>query len=148
MGPSAWTRFRSLPADERRLRFRALGLLARFRIALLLLPFDRVRRSSEARAACAPSLDGAAVDRAIRSAARFVPGATCLVRALAARALLGPGARLVLGVGRDGSGEFAAHAWVEAADGRVVAERGDPALVPVSVPASPRVPAGGGAPCR
>jgi hypothetical protein len=65
----------------------------------------------------------ARVSWAVERAGRFVPGATCLVRALAAQAMLareGAASTLCFGVGRGGGGnEFRAHAWLECA-GRVV----------------------------
>ena len=69
------------------------------------------------------------VDRigwAVRSAARFVPGATCLPQALAAEAILrrrGHPADLRLGVTRGDHG-VEAHAWVESY-GRVIVGDGD-----------------------
>ncbi len=135
MGP--WSRWTGLTARERRLRWRALAVLAAVRVATAFLPFAAVRGAVERAARGAGGADPGSADRAVRSAARVVPGATCLVRALAALALLGPEARLVLGVGRDASGEFTAHAWVECADGSLVGDRGDPALlaIPVREPA-------------
>jgi len=69
------------------------------------------------------------VDRvgwAVLSAARFVPGATCLPQALAAEAILhrrGHPADLRLGVKRGNDG-VEAHAWVESY-GRVIVGDGD-----------------------
>jgi hypothetical protein len=63
------------------------------------------------------------------SAARFVPGATCLPQALAAEAILrrqGHPADLRLGVKRGDDG-VEAHAWVESY-GRVIVGEGDGAL--------------------
>jgi hypothetical protein len=59
---------------------------------------------------------------AVTVASHYVPVATCLTQALAARVLLagrGRSARLCIGVARSESGRFQAHAWVECA-GRVV----------------------------
>jgi hypothetical protein len=58
---------------------------------------------------------------AVRRASRFVPGATCLTQAIAARTLLarrGHSSTLHLGVAKE-DGELKAHAWLEAG-GRVV----------------------------
>jgi hypothetical protein len=55
-------------------------------------------------------------------AGRLVPGTTCLVRALAAQALLarrGHASQLRLGVARGSGRAFEAHAWLEQ-DGRVL----------------------------
>lgn len=59
---------------------------------------------------------------AVTVASHYVPAATCLTQALAARVLLagrGHSARLCIGVARSESGRLQAHAWVECA-GRVV----------------------------
>jgi len=52
-------------------------------------------------------------------ASRYVPKATCLVQALAMKALLdkeGHPANLQIGVMKDEGGKFQAHAWVESQD--------------------------------
>jgi hypothetical protein len=52
---------------------------------------------------------------AVRAVSRYVPGATCLTRALAAQALLtnaGHQPRIEIGVRKDGQDRFLAHAWV------------------------------------
>lgn len=59
--------------------------------------------------------------RAVDVTARFVPGATCLVKAQAACAMLnrfGYAAKIKIGVAKE-SFDLKAHAWVEC-DGRVV----------------------------
>jgi hypothetical protein len=67
------------------------------------------------------------------SASRYVPRATCLVRALTVQALLeahGWPARLRIGVA--GAPGWAAHAWVEDAHGPVTeADPGVGRLIPV-----------------
>jgi hypothetical protein len=53
---------------------------------------------------------------AVRSAARFVPAASCLTQAIAAQVLLafhGEKTCLRIGVAKDEKGEFKAHAWIE-----------------------------------
>lgn len=58
----------------------------------------------------------------VRACSRYVPRATCLTQALAARAMLrskGQDSRLRIGVGRDEDDNFIAHAWVESG-GKVV----------------------------
>lgn len=103
------------------LRLRALVVLAAVAAGLRLLPFASVRllvaRAGRTRTGSPPSRFSR-VMRAVDSAARFVPGASCLARSLAARFLGIPG-RVILGVSRDGAGAFAAHAWLEGSgDGR------------------------------
>ena len=60
--------------------------------------------------------------RAVERTSRFVPGARCLVQAMACKILLaraGIESDLRIGVIRDEARELEAHAWVEI-DGRVV----------------------------
>lgn len=130
---SRWNRWRALSPADRRLRLAALRVIAAARVRLWLRPFPAVRAWAERAAAPAapgsPAPSPSDVDRAVRSAASLVPGSTCLVKALAARVLLGRAgipAGIRLGVARDGAGGLDAHAWVECADGTVVGERGRP----------------------
>jgi len=137
-----WKRYRALPPRERGLRFRALRVLWEVRLRLTLRPFAAVRAwadraaTGEERREPGTFPGPADVDRAVRSAATFVPRSTCLVRALAARILLaraGIPAGLRLGLAKDGEGGLDAHAWVECDDGTVVGDRGRPdyAAVPL-----------------
>jgi Transglutaminase-like superfamily len=124
-------RFRSLPPADRTLFVIALLAIASVRLGLWLTSFRRVRRSLTRIARPTASLDPTPgeVDRigwAVRSAARFVPGATCLPQALAAETILrrrGHPADVRLGVKR-GDGGVEAHAWVESY-GRVIVGDGD-----------------------
>lgn len=147
----SWAR---LSRVERRLALRALALVAGFRLALWTLPAKRVLgfapRPRAARGGVAPER----VAWLVRAAARRVPGASCLTRALAARWLLAEASlrpTLRFGHRRDERGRFAAHAWLEL-DGRVLVGGdedlsryhrfdGPPAPAPgisVPAPASPR----------
>ncbi len=59
---------------------------------------------------------------AIAVAGKYMPGTTCLSLALAAQRMLnreGYPAHLHIGVAKDHTGSFGAHAWVES-DGRIV----------------------------
>lgn len=121
------------PHAERLLLLRALWLVSAARLALSLFAFSRVQRmfgaAAAERAAPVPleslAQEPLALERiawSVRTAARYVPRATCLVRALAVRSMMarhGYVGDLRIGVGRDGAGAFGAHAWVEHA-GRVV----------------------------
>ncbi len=115
------------------LRLRAWAALAAASAAIRLLRFPTLQRT--AARLSRPRVGGKGetaqeVLRAVDSAARFVPGATCLARSLAARTLLareGHAARVLLGVARDPAGDLAAHAWIEGTAGG----RG---FLPVAVP--------------
>lgn len=113
----------ALPAAERRLLLAAAGLLAAVRVGLWVLPFRSVHGAIRARGASPRRSTGhgapppARIVWAVEVAARRVPRATCLVRALAAQALLarhGHPSQLRLGVTRGEGRAFEAHAWLEA----------------------------------
>ena len=115
-------KLRRLSWDERWLLARAFVLVASIRIALRIFPF-RILRPLLARAT-----SGAARRRrprakvvehvawAVAVAAAYVPGATCLVQALAGQILLvryGEASKLQIGVAREQRAGVRAHAWVE-----------------------------------
>lgn len=119
-------RFFALPPAERSLIVAATGLLAATRVGLWMLPFRWVHRASGALANRPRPRGGEpSVERivwAVGAADRLVPRTTCLVRALAAQALLarrGHTSQLRLGVAGGSSRAFEAHAWLER-DGRIL----------------------------
>jgi len=119
-------RFLALPSTEQRLVLAAAGLLAGVRVGLWVLPFRRVHGAVGALANDPRLRTGQpSVERivwAVGAADCLVPRTNCLVRALAAHALLGRHghvSRLKLGVAGGGGRDFEAHAWLEH-DGRVV----------------------------
>lgn len=113
--------------------FVALPVVAAVRISLWILPFRRIHRFVGAIRPRERRGDGesAAVvsrlARAVISASRVVPNATCLTQAISLHYLLarsGREGRIHIGVRRDTAGVFKAHAWVEL-DGVVVIGGGD-----------------------
>ncbi len=86
-----------------------------------VLPFRLWRRrievgEREARQVRDASATGRDVVWAVEKAGRYVPGVTCLVKALAAKWVLGrlgSSSVLRIGVGHNESGQFEAHAWLE-----------------------------------
>ena len=103
-------------------------MLGGIRLALILLPFGRVWRALErlGRASDSPpTIDQEAFDRvvgAVKLMGRYVPGVTCLDRALAAKVLLsrrGYSVDLRIGVTRGPGEPLEAHAWLED-DGTIV----------------------------
>lgn len=113
-------RFLRLPSRRRRLLLTALVLLAAIRAVLGLLSFQRVhsllaRLHTPPRRRTPPS-PAEEIVWAVEAAARYVPRATCLVQALAARVLLrraGHPAELHIGVAGGPAERFGAHAWLE-----------------------------------
>ena len=120
-------KFAALSPAERRLFVGAAGFLAAVRVGLWVLPFRWVHGGLAALGNRPPALDQSElpIERivwAVGAAAPLVPRATCLVRALAAQALLarrGYASQLRLGVSGASGRPFEAHAWIER-DGRVL----------------------------
>jgi hypothetical protein len=114
-------KFVALSPAERRLLMGAAGLLATVRVALWVLPFGWVHGVVRALGRRRQSRNGETppVERivwAVGAAALLVPRATCLVRALAAQALLarrGYASQLRLGASGGPGRRFEAHAWIE-----------------------------------
>jgi hypothetical protein len=112
----------------------ALGLLWATRVALSVFPVRVVAgwldRLPAGPAHPAGGVYPERVAQAVGRASRLVPGATCLVQALVAKALLerhGLSTRLRMGVVRDAGQGVRGHAWLEshgqAVFGKDVAER-------------------------
>ncbi len=118
-------RFWRLPLSEKALLANTLLLVAAVRAGLWILPFQSMRRFSQRAAAHprrprVPSGCGrfttARLIRAVLTASRYVPRATCLTQALAAQILLdrhGYPSCLRIGVAKGATGVFEAHAWLE-----------------------------------
>src|SRR2546428_13732866 len=97
-------RFLRLPAADRNILVLAGALLLAVRLGLWLLPFRVIRRLALGAAAAGGRPACSSPERiawAVATAARFVPGATCLPRALVAESPLrrrGCAATLPIGV--------------------------------------------------
>ena len=95
---------------------KAFLVVAGLRLALLLLPYPTIRkliplRLSPNRVHDAPRR----VPWRVSTAARLIPGATCLTQALATQLLLaraGHASQIRIGVAKGDTGNLAAHAWV------------------------------------
>lgn len=127
-------RFFTLPRREQLLLVLALLALAGVRVALRCLPLDRVQGGLAALAGRfgrflpQPPPPPTRIAEAIRLAARYLPGSTCLPQALAAHFLLslyGHAARFHIGVARREDGRFEAHAWVADDSGVLVGDLPD-----------------------
>ncbi|CAN5861928.1 hypothetical protein BH24DEI2_BH24DEI2_23200 [soil metagenome] len=111
-------------AGEQRLLLEALFTLASVRLGLSLLPFGVLSHLVQRPVRKTSNVELRAVTSALAAAGRYVPQATCLVKALAGQRLLaahGHTGRLRLGVRKDGA-HLQAHAWLEHG-GRVVVGR-------------------------
>lgn len=104
--------FLALPGGDRLLLLRAAATLVAVRCALHLVSIERLRRwAGHLRDANRPADP---IIWSVRTAARRVPGTTCLSSALALQRLLssaGHPSQVHIGVARDASG-FTAHAWL------------------------------------
>jgi hypothetical protein len=106
-----------LPAVERRLLIEAFGAVAAFRLLLWLCPFRRVIRLGRSVRSTGEIKPAPPVGWAVEAAARRLPAASCLTRALAARWLLarrGVSSSLRFGWRADPRQGFQAHAWLVA----------------------------------
>lgn len=107
------------PADRRLLAQAVLYVAAaRFALAFLRLQTICEFARSFGRRRCAPAHTASRIAWAVAAAGRFVPRSTCLAEALAAHALMqrsGLASVIWVGVDRNVSAGFRAHAWVECA---------------------------------
>jgi hypothetical protein len=129
--------------EVRRL-FYAMLLILAVRAALYVIPFRILRALADVPQRARRRRDDSAlagIAHDVVAAAQFVPGATCLTQALTAQILLrreGFEPALEIGVARDPSGQFKAHAWVRC-EGIIVV--GDFTNGPTYVPMVPRADA-------
>lgn len=116
------SKFWAMPSAERFLLLKGLALLAAASIACRLFSFQDFRRFlARKRTGVNRAIPAERICSIIVAAARFVPGATCLVQAIVAESLIAQGGRkadLVIGVCRNGK-KPRAHAWIES-DGNVL----------------------------
>ena len=114
-----------LPASERGLVLRTLLLVAAIRVALWVLPFQRLQRVigswnawEHLPLSVANDMPVGRLVWAVRAASRRIPAASCLTQSLALHCLLtraGHHSEVRIGVTKDMEGGFGAHAWVECA---------------------------------
>jgi hypothetical protein len=121
-------KFLDLSKSDQKLMIAAFLLAGATVAGLRLLPFQTLQRllagtasgSVRSRQNDRPSLERIAW--AVMVASRYVPGAACLARASAARALClrhGYPAQLHIGVTKGERGTLDAHAWVES-EGKII----------------------------
>ena len=109
---------------DKELLLRCAAIVAATRLALCVVSYRTLRRWMPADVQAKPvSTDELCrIAWGIRTAARVVPGATCLTQALAAQFLLawsGQSSHIRIGVTKDANGQFCAHAWL-ISSGRVL----------------------------
>lgn len=119
---SRFDKFAGLPVPEKFLLLRVWALVFVVRLALWMLPFERLR-AMIARAPAGPA--SFPVERlawSVDVASVYVPRASCLVRALAGQYLLrrnGYACEVKIGVLKKAKAGLQAHAWLETG-GRVL----------------------------
>lgn len=120
-------RFLSLGHKEKMLILQTIFWLVYFRLGLWMMPTPWCKKwicsDGEPPLPTTGQDNSAAKDiiRAVRECSRYVPRASCLTQALAAKTLLdrhGFQSVLKIGAARN-DGKFEAHAWIEI-DGRIV----------------------------
>jgi hypothetical protein len=113
-------RFLRLSKREQLLLFQAAISIFLIRLSLALLSLRNVHRLAiKITWLSDEPLSADRIVWAVRSAARFVPGSTCLVQALAAHSLLirhGYNPLLTIGVAKNENNRLGAHAWVTCKD--------------------------------
>lgn len=123
MAPALVHSLTRLSAADCRLLADSVWLLARARLLLWVLPFQRARRiATSTRRPVRQSETRDRIRWAISVGRRFVPAASCLPQALAAEALLmrnGFPVTLRIGVLKATRNRLSAHAWVES-EGRLI----------------------------
>jgi hypothetical protein len=122
----AYARWRALTIAEQRLTVRSAAVLGIAAVALRIFGVNRMLRiASRPVGARTKNVIGDVVS-AVERAGRYVPGATCLTRALAlAWMLRGLGVAAAVRIGVRAADRFEAHAWVEC-DGVAVTDPSDP----------------------
>lgn len=135
-------KFWRLPFSDKKLLARAAWQLSTVSLGLRLLPFSFWQRRMEGSPHVEPaSAGGGSPERMLWSvsvASGYVPGATCLVRALVAQSMLrraGQSSQVRLGVSLRREDRFQAHAWLEQ-DGRILLGADDGALPYVPLPSA------------
>jgi Transglutaminase-like superfamily len=113
-------RWLDLPRAEKRLFLAAFWWVVTYRLALWVLPLRfvlaRSRRAGKPETGQFGPAEIGLVHQAVGRAARYMPRATCLTRALATHTLLGRRGiqtQLRIGVVKNASGQLLAHAWLE-----------------------------------
>jgi hypothetical protein len=122
-------KFLQLSRPDKILLTRTIFVLAVVTLGLTIFPWLKLQslllKLANRLSRFVPSRPGSAqrIDWAVQVAGRYVPGVTCLQRALAAQFLLAWGASpatFQIGVARDKDGNLEAHAWVTSEDGVII----------------------------
>jgi hypothetical protein len=120
--------FLRLKGPDRRLLLGGWVAVAATRLGLTVLGYRRLRAfAARPVEDMAPERDLARVAWAVRRAAKWAPGATCLTQALAAQIMLarkGYRTSIRIGVAPAVAGRFEAHAWLMSGERVVIGEAG------------------------
>lgn len=117
-----------MPYQKKKLLSQSLIAVIVIRLSLWIFPFKTLNQwlcsfaSTKSDGQKIEWDDVGRVTSSIEACSRYVPYASCLTQALAARTLLalrGQNSELKIGVDRDKDGRFMAHAWVEI-DGKII----------------------------
>jgi hypothetical protein len=118
-------KFLKLSTVDKVLALQCLFVVVLVRIGLSLFSYRSLQRVLRPKKKCRTSVDNGKADlivRAVGSASRLVPRASCLTQALAAQFILaqaGFSSQIRVGVAILEEGKFVAHAWL-ICEGRVV----------------------------
>lgn len=125
--------FWKLPERDKKLLLGTLFLMLKIRLMLWFLPFSHIQRSLKQVNPVKSDTPVPKLAWSVRMTSRYVPRATCLIKALTGYSLLSKHGYLSLvkiGVGKSAEGEFEAHAWLEY-EGEVVLGESEKEYVPL-----------------
>ncbi|MDI6644200.1 MAG: lasso peptide biosynthesis B2 protein [Methanobacteriaceae archaeon] len=113
------TSFLKLSGRDKKLIIKTFLVMLKIRIILWIFPFkymqEHLARSPKIKAKN-NNIKAEHVSWAVNAVSIYLPGSTCLTRALTGYQLLADmnyESQVKIGVGRDSQGEFEAHAWLE-----------------------------------
>jgi hypothetical protein len=117
-------KFLKLTSADKLLLVQCALIVAAVRVGLSLLSYNTLRRwlATETTAESTTNAVAKRIGWGVETAARLLPGTTCLTKAFAAQWLLarsGYRSQMRIGVAKDAHGQFIAHAWL-ISNGQVV----------------------------
>jgi len=118
--------FFGLKGTLQKLLLETWGRMILVRLKLWILSFERLQKSFEKEKVANPHhYNIKTMVWAVHAVSPYVPRATCLTQAITAHQLFskyGYSSLVKIGVGKDETGEFEAHAWLEHEDKVVLGE--------------------------
>lgn len=120
--------FLKLSWPDKRLIIKTFLIMFKIRIILWIFPFKYIQESMQEppkNKAKNNNMEVEHVKWVVNTVSIYLPGSTCLARALTGYKLLSSmnyDSQVKIGVGKDCRGEFEAHAWLETGDKIIIGE--------------------------